>query len=227
MGAMIVGMFTTLRSRLAALLRELRAGYPTLLFVGGLGMAVLVGRVAGGTSEAAFRYGGTLLEFFGIVLVAFGLDQTRAVFGKPTLTARARAWGTSVVASLKRRDQVVIIGSAGLALGGSSLVAFGSATLADQSVETRLTALEQDLRKLREEVKTEREAVRTEVAAVRSSVETVEKKGREQMSALEQRLDEFAAGGLVLEWIGLWWLLAGTLTANLSTELANVWTRLV
>jgi hypothetical protein len=96
-----------------------------------------------------------------------------------------------------------------------------------ESVEARLTALEQDLRRLRDEVKTEREAVRTEVAAVRTSLETVEKKGREQVSALEQRLDEFAAGGLVLEWIGLWWLLAGTLTANLSAELANVWTRLV
>jgi hypothetical protein len=29
----------------------------------------------GPTTEAAFRYGGTLLEFFGILLVAFGLDH--------------------------------------------------------------------------------------------------------------------------------------------------------
>lgn len=33
----------------------------------------------------------------GIGLVAFGLDQTRAAFAKPTLTARALARGTRVV----------------------------------------------------------------------------------------------------------------------------------
>jgi hypothetical protein len=91
--AMISGMLTTLRSRLAARLRGLRAGYPSLLVFGGFAIAVLVGRVTAPTTEAAFRYGGTLPEFFGMALVGFGLAQTRAAFGKPTLTARAIAWG--------------------------------------------------------------------------------------------------------------------------------------
>lgn len=222
-----LGMFTTLRSRLAALQRELREAYPSLLFFAGLGVAVLVGRLAAGTTEGAFRYGGTLLEFFGIVLVAFGLDQTRAAFGKPTLSARALAWGTRVVASMLRRNVVLQATAGELLLSGGVVTAVVRGTLSDQSVEGRLSALEQDLRRLRDEVKTEREALRTEVAAVRSSVDAVEQKGRERVSALEQRLDEFAAGGLVLEWIGLWWLLVGTLSANLSAELASVYTRLV
>jgi hypothetical protein len=77
-----------------------------------------------------------------------------------------------------------------------------------------------DLRRLRHEVKSDREALRTKVAGVRSSVEAVEQKGRERMTSIEQRLDEFALRGLVLEWIGLWWLFAGTVSANLSAELA-------
>jgi hypothetical protein len=66
--------------------------------------------------------------------------------------------------------------------------------------------------------------LRTEVAGVRSSVAAVERKGGERLSSIEQRLDEFAVGGLVLERIGLWWLVAGTLSANLSAELARLWT---
>jgi hypothetical protein len=219
-------MLTTVRSRVAVLMRELRGGYSSLLFVSGFVVAAVIGRGAGATAEEAFQYAGTSLELLGIGLVAFGLDQTRAAFGKPTLTARALQWGTRVVASLRRRNIVTVVGAGGFAIGGSAAAAFISGTLGDWSVEGRLAALEQDLRRLREEVTSAREAMRTEVAGVRSSLETVAQQGRVRLASIEQRLDEFAVGGLVLEWIGLWWLLAGTVSANLSAELAR-WTGLV
>ena len=36
----------------------------------------------------------------------------------------------------------------------------------------------------------------------------------------------FPPGGLVAEWIGLWWLLLGMVASNLSGELATVWAML-
>jgi hypothetical protein len=222
----------TIRSRLSGLARELRAGYPLWMFVGGLGVAfaggagiaTAVGVASGrdGSPADVIRCAGTLLTVFGLVLVAYGLNETRSVFGKESMTTQAIAWGKRVVASLSRRNVVIGVGSAHLALSGVAATARVEAMLSDTSVEGRLAWLEQQVRSLRQQADADREALRGELATVRASFTSESEQTRNRVTDVEGRLDRLAVGGLVLEWIGLWWLLLGTVAANLNTELANL-----
>src|SRR3546814_8710666 len=47
-----------------------------------------------GTTEPEIRISGLLLQILGIGTVAWGIRETRALFGRPTLVAESRATGT-------------------------------------------------------------------------------------------------------------------------------------
>jgi hypothetical protein len=216
-------------SRVSHLLRELRDASPFFVFVAGLVVAGLIGwwGTRGGSLADAIRYSGTALTAFGVLQVAYGLDQTRSAFGKPTLTASAIAWGTRVLSSIRPRAQAIGAGTITLApvVLGASVRVEPKAEL--RTLEDRVALLEKEIRNLRTEMTAEDDALRKDITSARRSFEEESARNRGQVAELGKRLEDLAVGGLVLGWIGLWWLLLGTVGVNLSAELAQAWASLV
>jgi hypothetical protein len=86
---------------LIAFVREFRDPYPFWLFLAGVGITNVGGWWGHDQSLVnGIRYTGTILTVSGLLLVAHGLDETRSLFGKPTLTSHVFALGKRVVASV-------------------------------------------------------------------------------------------------------------------------------
>jgi hypothetical protein len=80
--------------------------------------------------------------------------------------------------------------------------------------------LEADLLTLRGEFRKHEQRLRQEVGQLAESMrlETQERKSADEATA--RRIEEVAIGGLRLELVGVWWLFAGVISANLSDEIA-------
>jgi hypothetical protein len=99
----------------------LREATPGAIFVGGLAIAAVLGWAAGPDVADAIRYGGAALQLFGLLLVAHGLERTRAMFGRPTMLARVRDWIGRVLTSGRPQNVVLTAATGVLTVSGGSL----------------------------------------------------------------------------------------------------------
>lgn len=91
----------------------------------------------------------------------------------------------------------------------------------------RLAELEIQFEELTADLQQATIELRGEITKVRVDAEAgVSARGKEIADAT-RKLEGFAVGGLHIEWLGLAWLLAGTLYCNIPEEIAAIWTYLM
>lgn len=173
-----------------------------------------------GVTEPEIRISGLLLQILGIGTVAWGIRETRALFGRPTLVAEFRAW--------LRRFPVyggrVVSASVNITMPGLSLHARGSSSASagpDASIEARIEALEKNVKLINERIDhTQNEMdqkFRSHADLLKQEEQT---RGREDQ-AIREKLEATETGGLHISAMGVLWLFVGVTLSTAAPEIAK------
>ena len=82
--------------------------------------------------------------------------------------------------------------------------------------------LEHRLRELQRSAEQLARETQRDVSGLRAELHTESSARVNSDAKIEGLLQEFAVGGLHLEWVGLWWLLIGTAATSIESELATL-----
>jgi len=211
-------MAFTFRPRL--LMTALANAWPLWLALAGVVVAGGIGILLSTDPWSRVRYAGTFLQVFGLGTVAFGLSQVRRSFGRPSLLSKALEWFRQIQAAFKPPKHVTVEAkAAGLSIAAGRprvFVTAGPTTPLDE----RVALLEQNLRRLQDEFDAHEERITKELRTVNEAL-TREHQAREtEARRISTQLENFAVGGLHLEFIGVFWLVLGVLGTSIPTEIA-------
>lgn len=166
------------------------------------------------------RYLGLLCQLLGIMSVVLGLRVKRRLFNRPSLGERFRHYLSRFPRWPPRPQNIAIgasIAGAGWVAGGGS-VWLGPSP--DAPVESRLAALEANLARLKTKQAEDAKELRETTRSNRESLESEREARRSEIAALRAQLDKLGAGGLHIEWAGVFLLALGVVLATVSDEIA-------
>jgi hypothetical protein len=174
-------------------------------------------------AAAALREAGTLLQLFGLGLVAYGLSDMRRKFGRPSVVTAATQWWRRLRTAMGPAQPITFSGQA----GGVAIVS-GRAVMdvragPNSSLERRVEILEQRLDILAREARDAQERLDRRLDEVSKRSEAESRAHADAVERLRVQLEDMAVGGLHFEMAGLVWLLFGTITSSLPEELVWLW----
>jgi hypothetical protein len=189
---------------------------------------------AGVTLAEYLNYIGLALQLAGFLTVAVGLADIRAKFtdqpsvrirvGRRLVVARRVAW-VRIRRMLGRpvSPRTVQLSAAGMVTATGKVTAqvlYGTLDL-DRPVRDLLAQLDARTRDIQLRVNGVESELGVEATA-RESGDSTERTARKAADAgLDRKLSDLAAGGLRLEWWGVWMFLAGTVLSTIPDELAG------
>jgi hypothetical protein len=185
-----------------------------------LSVALLVS-IRSGTSELKIRVSGLALQWFGVATVAYGLRETRKMFGRPRPVTSLRAW-LSRFPSWGRRE---VMEADTLLVGVSASAAVSrpwSPVDPDSPIEARVGALTKNVEQLNERL-TAAENNLDRLAREHADALRGEKQVRaEHDDALQAKLEAAETGGLYISLIGVICLFFGLLLTSVPKEIAQL-----
>jgi hypothetical protein len=176
-----------------------------------------------GVPELHVRASGLLLQLLGLGTVAFGLRETRKLFGRPAAVRLFREW-------LLRfppwhRDVTVAAGSFAVkATVGVARTSVWSRIDPTAPLTEQMVALTRNVEELNRRVA---QVEHDSDWNLRVQMDVLHQEQEARVlddSQLRARLEEAQTGGLYISFAGLIWLLCGTLLTTLSNEIAQ-WSR--
>jgi hypothetical protein len=190
--------------------------------VGGIAASCGLAFLISADLQTGILYAGTSLDFFGLVLVAKGISDTRKQFLRPSVFGRVRQW-FGLLADAFRGEEHQSSANVGarfeLKNGG---VNFKLSAAKDATIEQRVQLLEQNLDRLFEENRQtiDRNEVRFRKIEQDALGETEQRTAGE--IRLSQQIEDLAVGDFHLEAIGIVWLLLGIIFTNIPAEVAKL-----
>lgn len=193
---------------------------PLLALAGAYGSAVAL--QSADPAEATFRLAGMFLQFGGFAIVAVGLRSTQQQFQAPGVSHGLKKWAAEGRKLLQPPPKhQVVSGSLPLVVRIIDDNIHLQPLLAEQSVEQKLQTLAENLKATTQELVAHRRTVQTELNKLDMAVSIAQHERIKDVEKVRKALQEFSTGGLVLEWIGLVWLLLGTVFGAVPQELGR------
>ena len=168
--------------------------------------------------ETRLRIAGLFLQLFGIAVVVWGLSETGRLFSRPNPMQYTVEW----FKRFPRFDaEGRIFASLGATVQGAAMVsAVGTVSVrATATLEERVAALEAAQNYFIEQVREIQGHYEQEIRIVRNELESERRERAVQDEKTQKRLEEVSAGGLHLEWAGVFWLLLGLVLATAPAEI--------
>lgn len=173
-----------------------------------------------GATESEIRITGLLLQALGIGTVAWGIRETRALFGRPSIVTLSREW--------LRRFPVfggqVVSASANITLPRFSLHARGNSsvsTVPNATVEARIEALEKNVKLINERI----DYTQSEMDQIsRSHAKLLEQEQQARATGDQEirlKLEAVETGGLHISAMGALWLFVGVTLSTAAPEIAK------
>lgn len=196
-----------LKYRIRNSLRVLtRDAWPFWLTVSVLLFGLLLPQLWAGNSETASRHSGILLQTAGLVLVGFGIEDTRGRFKRPTIIKAFKEWlgklKTAFLLPPSTGSGDVHVTLPTIASGWT-----GYPPTVTTNTEERLRAVEKAV----DEIQKGQSGIIGDISDVRRSVADEAAARERSNSEVRLLVEEQSAGGLHWETIGLIWLFFGTL----------------
>ncbi len=173
-----------------------------------------------GTDEAVVRITGMVLELLGIGTVVWGIRETRAFFGRPSLLTLAQQWFTRVPPF---RRQIVTSSSdtaVGTARGSSNTYAL-STIGPDATADERLLALETNLDRAIKWLDQIHIATDEGLRLLGETLKREERSRTAEDQQIRQKLEATETGGLHISAMGTLWLIVGVIFSSVPAELAK------
>ena len=170
------------------------------------------------TTEPIIRLTGLVLQVLGIGTVIWGIHETRALFGHPSVLNKVGTW-------LKRFP--LLRGNVTAALDGPisfAITAKGRAHTthgpANPTVEARLVALEKNVTSIHERISQTQKEIDDEFQIIRGALEGEEQSRQVEHDAILKKLEVTGTGGLHISAIGALLLFMGVILSTAATEIA-------
>ena len=174
-----------------------------------------------GTSEPVIRLTGLALQALGISTVIWGISETRALFGHPSIASKAKGWAHRF--PLLKRN--IVLAAAGFELAaaiGKARAYVTHGPVPSPTVEARLEALEKNIASIHERITQAQNEMDQEVQEASEALK-VEKQSREaEDSAIHEKLEATGTGGVHISAIGASWLFVGVVLSTAAIEIEKL-----
>lgn len=173
------------------------------------------------TSEPVIRHTGLVLQVFGIGTVAWGISDTRALFGHPSFVSKAMDW----LSRFPLRRSASIVGLAGLSCGTVICSARGFASYnagENPTIESRIDALEKNVDAINNRISETQNQIDQEVSKMTVALKQEELSRKEEYLSIREKLEATGTGGVHISAIGALWLFVGVILSTASPEIATL-----
>lgn len=164
------------------------------------------------SQECAFRIAGFSLQFLGIATVAIGLNDSRRFFGRPWLKRPPSFYGD--VHHLQVQSVVQHNESS---TGKIEVLRKYSR----EAFEERISYLETALRNVEAQIVELRQSQKTEFRILTEAIENEKTDRCAEDERIGMKLEKAVIGGIMLEAIGVIWLVFGAALSSFPKELAQ------
>lgn len=191
-----------------------------LLSIAVVAIAVSVVHLAG-WSEPAIRLTGMSLQLLGVGTVAWGIAETRSLFGHASLMSAATLW----IRRFPRYSPRVTLGYQRVQLQpikGHAYGAAGPLPELNRTVEERLTAVGQAAEQLSGKIVGLQRKLEEHARSVEQALTQESSQRLHSIAGVLGRLETTATGGIHITAIGAVWLFVGVMFGTLSPELATL-----
>ena len=188
--------------------------------MGVLTATVLALAVPRAAHESHVRLAGLVLQLLGLATVAFGLRQTRKLFGRPSMRKTAALWLRNLRASFVRpTHQVITPGTAHMAfVANPAGVSVGRNPA--RTLEQKVAALEEEMDAVKQKLAKYRETLKESIDDLADQLQTESVQRHYGDSEIKEKLETMAVGGIHLEFVGLIWLFVGVICSGFPQEVA-------
>ena len=171
------------------------------------------------TPEPVIRLTGLALQLMGIATVIWGISETRALFGHPSLIRAVKGWLDRF--PLIRRNITIAVGSAALSAAmGKARVYVTHRAGPDSTVESRLDALEKNVAAIHERITQTQAEVDEESRKSADALKREEQSRLAEDAAIRKQLEATGTGGVHISAIGASWIFVGVILSSASVEIA-------
>ncbi|MGH7984523.1 MAG: hypothetical protein ACREFF_15470 [Candidatus Udaeobacter sp.] len=172
-----------------------------------------------GTSEAVFRITGLLLQVFGILTIAWGISETRALFGHASLAAKIKAWFQRF--PLCRRHIVFAVGRGDFAATTGKARAFVTHGAGQNpTLDARVGALEKNIVSIQNHITGVEAELDEGFARVSDEIRSEGQTREANDKKLGEKIEASATGGIHISAFGASWLFVGVILSTAAPELA-------
>lgn len=174
-----------------------------------------------GGGELAFRVAGMLLQLLGVFTVFWGIQETRKLFGRPSLTFVLRRWLRSFPRLKPRAYEASITA---VSPGQTVRVRGYTSTATDPSasLEQRVELLERNIEHLRSRINEVQGELEQEMHKVTSSVNEEKSTRITEDQRILSKLEVTETGGLHISAMGAVWLFIGVILSSIPNELSRL-----
>lgn len=173
------------------------------------------------TTEPIIRLTGLVLQLLGIGTVIWGISETRALFGHPSIKSKAKSW--LIRFPLLHRN---IVMSASCVSSSSS---FGKArgygiqgAGENPTIETRVEALEKNVTSIHKRISETQKEMDAEFQKAANALKTEEQARHTEDDAIRAKLEATGTGGVHISAIGASWLFVGVILSTAAVEIAEL-----
>ena len=218
-------MFITF-SRLKAIPAWLAEAWPAGLAVGVILIALVVALVVIAlyphdphAAERAIRLAGLALQLLGIWTVIWGISETRALFGHPSLRSKIKEYLRRF--PLRRRNHVIGVAAGSLSASMAKARAHGTyGPGPSPTTKTRLDALEKNVTAIHERITQTQKEMDEGLQKTADAIKTEEQSRLAEDKAIREKLEATGTGGVHISAIGACWLFLGVILSTASCEIA-------
>ena len=171
------------------------------------------------TTEPVIRLTGLLLQLFGIGSVIWGISETRALFGHPSFSSKAKAW-LSRFPLLRRKVVLAADSGTHLIVGGKATAYMTHGAGTNPTIEARLDALEKNVTSIHERISQTQKEMDKEFHEITDAVKREEQSRQAEDNAIRVKLEVTGTGGVHISAIGASWLFVGIILSTAATEIA-------
>lgn len=171
-------------------------------------------------TEPEIRLTGLALQVLGIATVAWGIRETRSLFGRPDLFTLAKKWIKRVPIYGKRTVATSVnLTGVGATLHGSAIVS--STAPPNATVEERISVLEKNIQHLNKRIDETQTEMDQGFRAQSSALEEEKQNRSREDQLLSEKLEATETDGLHISAMGALWLFIGVSLSTASVELST------
>lgn len=191
------------------------------LAAGVIGVALVVS-LRPHTPESVIRLTGLVLQVLGIGTVIWGISETRALFGYPSFTAKAKSWLERF--PLMRRNIVLGAGAGSLGIVTGKARAHSTHRPAgpNPTTEERLESLERNIVLIHERISSTEREMDKEFRKTVEAIKTEEQARQTEDNDIRTKLEATGTGGVHISAIGASWLFVGVVLSTAGVEIAEL-----
>lgn len=181
-------------------------------------IAALAVALRPGTSEPVIRLTGLALQVLGIGTVIWGISETRALFGHPSITSKAKGW-FGRFPLLKRNIVIGVVGIESADMIGKARGYVTHNPVPSPTIDARLDALEKNIVSIHERISQAQNEMDQELQKANEAIKA-EKHAREtEDNSLHSKLEATGTGGVHISSIGASWLFVGVVLSTAAIEI--------